>query len=202
MSDRAEDDKEESDGGTNDVGQHAVGQVPMALQPISYVRNPYEGTTFSIGAMLVTLKTTGDETAGRFALIEVTVPPYFADILPHLHQESAEAIYLTQGMLAVTLGDETMVVRQGSFILIPPHTVHRLWNPAATQATFLAYYSPAGVEGFFAALAELDLPANPHQVGALAELWAIGKAFDHFAPEHGSPFGDGVGGRVGGGVGA
>lgn len=196
MSDQAEGDKEESDesddraGGT---GQRDVGQGPIASPPIGYVRNPYEGTTFSIGAMLVTLKTTGDETAGRFALIEVTVPPYFADILPHLHQESSEAIYLTQGMLAVTLGDETMVVRQGSFILIPPQTVHRLWNPAATQATFLAYYSPAGVEGFFAALAELELPANPHQVGALAELWAIGRAFDHFAPDHGSPYGGVVG---------
>lgn len=203
MSDRAAGDKGESDDYTGDNGagdnsegggfarygraddwaQRDVGAMPIVPHPISYVRNPYEGTTFSIGAMLVTLKTTGDETEGRFALIEVTIPPYFADILPHFHRESSEAIYLTQGMLAVTLGDETMVVRQGSFILIPPHVVHRLWNPAATQATFLAYYSPAGVEGFFAALAELDLPAKPHQVGALAELWAMGRAFDHFAPE-------------------
>jgi quercetin dioxygenase-like cupin family protein len=144
-----------------------------------YVRNPFEGESFSIGPMLVTFKSTATETAGRFALIEVTIPPYFADILPHLHRECTEAIYLTQGMLAVTLGEETMVVRQGSYILIPPQTVHRLWNPAATQATFLAYYTPAGVERFFAALATQEWPTGEQHAGALAEMWATGAHFDH-----------------------
>lgn len=146
-----------------------------------YVRNPLEGETFTIGPMLVTFKSTAQETAGRFSLIEVTIPPYFADILPHMHRSCTEALYLTQGMLAVTLGEETMVVRQGSYVMIPPQTVHRVWNPAATQATFLAYFSPAGVEYFFAELATRAWPTGEERTDALAALWAIGAKFDHHA---------------------
>jgi quercetin dioxygenase-like cupin family protein len=130
--------------------------------------------------MQVTIKVTGAETEGRFALVEVTVPPYFADIWPHLHQETSEAIYLTQGMLAVTLGEETMVVRQGSFILVPPKQTHRFWNPAATAATFLAYFTPAGVEQFFEVLSRMEPLEDAQLPGALAELWELGMRYDHY----------------------
>lgn len=146
----------------------------------SHVRNPNEGQQFAVGSMQVTVKATGAETGGRFALIEVTVPPYFADIWPHLHQQTAEAIYLTQGMLAVTLGEETMVVRQGSFILVPPKQTHRFWNPAATPATFLVYFTPAGAEEFFGALSGLDLAERVQRPSEVAEFWAMGMRYDHF----------------------
>lgn len=146
----------------------------------SHVGNAGEGKGLTIGSMEMTIKATGAETDGRFALVEVTVPPYFAGIWPHLHHETFEAIYLTQGMLAVTLGEETMVVRQGSFILIPPRQIHRIWNPAAAPATFLAYFAPAGVEGFFEALAAMELPVDGNQPGALAELWAVAMTYDHY----------------------
>jgi quercetin dioxygenase-like cupin family protein len=145
----------------------------------SHVRNPQEGKALAIGPLQVTIKATGAETGGRFALVEVTVPPYFADIWPHLHQETAEAIYLTQGMLAVTLGEETMVVRQGSFILVPPKQAHRFWNPAATPASFLAYYTPAGVEEFFELLSTLQLVEGTLLPGALADLSELGMRYDH-----------------------
>jgi quercetin dioxygenase-like cupin family protein len=152
------------------------------------VCNPHEGRTFTIGEVLVTVKTEGAETDGRFALVEITVPPYFNDIAPHLHRHTCEAIYLTQGMLAVTLGEETMVVRQGSFILVPPYQTHRIWNPAATQATFLLYFAPAGAEAFFEAAAAQVAQSNPQPVtspfapdNALAALWGLGVEYDHFA---------------------
>jgi quercetin dioxygenase-like cupin family protein len=146
----------------------------------SYVCNPQEGRNFSIGEMLVTIKASGIETEGRFSLIEVTVPPYFADILPHQHQQTTKAIYLTQGMLAVTLGEETMVVRQGSFIMVPPKQVHRFWNPAATQATFLVYFAPAGAEEFFEALSQSVVIEQGHLPSGLAEIWQMGRRYDHF----------------------
>ena len=148
-------------------------------EPACYVYNPTEGKTFRIGDMLVTLKATGAQTAGRFALVEVTIPPYFAEIVPHLHQTTAKAIYLTQGMLAVTLGEETMVLRQGSFIMVQPMQAHRFWNPAATQATFLVYFAPAGAEEFFEALAQSALVEDAERPGILAKIWALGMDHDH-----------------------
>lgn len=149
-------------------------------EQVSHVRNPREGKMFRIGEMDITIKATGAETDERFSMIEITIPPYFADILPHFHQETAEAIYLMQGMLAVTLGEETMVVRQGSFILVPPKQMHRFWNPAATQATFVVVFSPAGAEEFFEALSRLRLAQDGQQPGTLAEVWALGMGYDHF----------------------
>lgn len=147
---------------------------------ISQVWNPEEGKTLTLGTMQFTLKATGTETDGHFSLVEVTVPPYFSDILPHVHQESSKAIYLTRGMLAVTLGEETMVVRQGSVILIPPRQIHRFWNPAATPAVFLVYFTPAGAEGFYEALARTGLIDGSTQPAPLAEIWALGMKFDHY----------------------
>jgi quercetin dioxygenase-like cupin family protein len=146
----------------------------------NHVRNPQEGKSLFVGSMQVTIKVTGAETSGRFSLVEVTVPPYFADSWLHLHQQTTEAIYLTQGMLAVTLGEETMVVRQGSFILVLPKQIHRFWNPAATPATFLSYFTPAGVEGFFEVLSEMQVDGERRLPGALAELWELGMRYDHF----------------------
>jgi quercetin dioxygenase-like cupin family protein len=151
-----------------------------ATRQISHVRNPHEGKMLAIGSMQVTIKATGAETEGRFALVEITVPPYSAGIWPHLHQNTAEAIYLTQGMLAVTLGEETMVVRQGSFVLVPPQQPHRFWNPAATAATFLAYFAPAGVEEFFEVLSTMEPLEETQLAGALAEVWALAMRFDHY----------------------
>lgn len=165
------------EGGRDEDG---VAAEPAYEAQTGYVVNPLDGETVSVGPMLVTFKCTGGETGGGFALVEVTIPPYFADILPHQHHTSSEAIYLTQGMLAVTLGEETMVVRQGSFILVPPNTIHRVWNPAATQATFLTYYTPAGVEQLYAELAAHEWPTSAERRAELATLWAAGAGYDHY----------------------
>jgi oxalate decarboxylase/phosphoglucose isomerase-like protein (cupin superfamily) len=77
------------------------------------------------------------------------------------------------------LGEETMVVRQGSSILIPPGQVHRFWNPAATSATFLVYFTPAGAEAFFEVLSGREWEES-HSPAALAEVWAMGVNFDYF----------------------
>jgi quercetin dioxygenase-like cupin family protein len=145
---------------------------------MAHVWNPQEGLALMIGQMRVTIKVTGAETGGRYALIEVTVPPYFADIWSHLHRHTSEAIYLTQGMLAATLGEETMVVRQGTLILVPPQQSHRLWNPAATPATFLVYYTPAGAEEFFEALSGMAEQGDPPYTPV--EIWTLGKDYDYF----------------------
>ena len=146
----------------------------------SHVRNTQEEKRLAFGDLQVTVKATGAEPNGCFGLVEVTVPPYFADFWPHLHHTTSEAIYLTHGMVAVTLGEETMVVRQGSFIFVPPRQVHRIWNPAATAATFLVYFTPAGAEDFFEALAALGLPVSSDRPSVAADVWTLGTNYDHF----------------------
>jgi hypothetical protein len=76
-----------------------------------------------------------------------------------------------------------MVVRQDSFILVPPQQVHRVWNPAATAATFLAYFTPAGVEAYFEALASFAWKHESLPPGELAQLVSLGMKYDHFPTE-------------------
>lgn len=157
------------------IGRDKVDRVQW-----SHVRNAQEGKKFTVGDLQLTLKATGAETEDRFALVEVTLPPYSTGIWPHYHQQATEAIYITQGLLAATLGEETMVLRQGSFILIYPHQVHRFWNPTANPTTFLAYFAPAGIEEFFEALSEMELAAHPQLPSKLADIVALGISHDHF----------------------
>lgn len=147
---------------------------------LGIVRNPLEGELWNVGEILITSKASAVETNGSFSLLEVTIPPYFANGPTHLHQRTTETIYLTQGILAITLGEETMVVHQGSSILIPPHQPHRIWNPAATQATFLVYFAPARVEKFFEALAEAQFPNQAFGFHELTKFWAMGMQHDYF----------------------
>lgn len=165
----------------------------------SYVRNPQEGKALRIGTLQLAVKARGVETGGRFSLVEICLPPYFAASFLHLHQQTTETIYLLQGMLAVTLGEETMVVRQGTSIVIAPHQVHRFWNPTAAPATYLAYFTPAGVEEYFEALAELGLiesgntengnieAGQVETMGSpidLAEVVTLGASYDYLTAEY------------------
>ena len=172
-------DNESTDDSTDDKTDRANTGKANTEQP-SHVHNAHEGKLLNVGSLQLTIKATGGETDGRFTLVEITVPPYFSDAWPHFHQQTTESIYLLQGMLAVTLGEETMVVRQGAVIVVPPYQVHRFWNPTAIPATYLAFFTPAGSEEYFEALAEVGQTEATWPPSDLARLLNLGMAYDHF----------------------
>lgn len=137
------------------------------------IYNPCEGRTLKIGNVIVTLKVTGEETNGAFALYESTVPPHFAGPPIHVHSRETETFYIVSGVLAFTLAEETVMVRQGGIVRVPPGLLHKFWNPTATPATYLTYLSPAGFEQYFIELAALAAtnttwpPADLSQVTVL-----------------------------------
>jgi mannose-6-phosphate isomerase-like protein (cupin superfamily) len=156
---------------------HIVNRAASSQRSTIY--NPNEGRTLEVNGIPLTFKVTGEETGGAFALIEATVPPHFSGSAPHLHKQTTEVYYIVQGTLAFTLGDETLVLRQGSFVLVPPGIVHRYWNPAAVPATYLTWLSPAGFERYFEALAMMEneplcLPSDVNH------LTALGMQYDQY----------------------
>jgi quercetin dioxygenase-like cupin family protein len=142
-----------------------------------------EGRKFEIAGMPVTLKITGKESGGACTVVETTLPPYFSGVYPHVHQQTTEVIYLLSGALAFTLGEETVIARQGSIVHVAPGVVHRFWNPTATPATYLAFLSPGGFEQYFVELSTLLAHEPAWPPADLSQIEALGMKYDQFPVE-------------------
>ncbi|WP_297549880.1 cupin domain-containing protein [Amycolatopsis sp.] len=75
-----------------------------------------------------TVKATVESTGGAFGLLEASVPPGSGPP-PHVHTRQDEAFYLLDGVLEVTAGEKTTVVRTGDFVYLPRGTAHWFRNP-------------------------------------------------------------------------
>ena len=90
----------------------------------------------------------GDDTAGRFCLIDMHVPPGGGPP-PHRH-DFEETFTLLEGQLDVTFRGQKSVVRAGETINVPANAPHQFHNSSATPVRMLCICSPAGQEKFFA----------------------------------------------------
>lgn len=89
----------------------------------------------------------------RFALVQLTLPPYHAGTAPHLHPAFTEGCYVLEGTLAVTIGDQTITLAPGTAVRIPAGVLHSAWNPTAMPTMLLLIYSPGPSAALAAALA-------------------------------------------------
>lgn len=107
-----------------------------------------EGEALWVVGDTYTFKATGAETGGRLFVWEAYVPP-LAGPPPHVHTEQHEAYFLLDGELEVLDGETTIQARAGSFVYVPPGTVHAFRNSGNRPARMLVWMTPAGFEGFF-----------------------------------------------------
>jgi quercetin dioxygenase-like cupin family protein len=97
-----------------------------------------------------TLLVTGDDTAGRFCLIDMHVPPGGGPP-PHRH-DFEETFILLEGELEAIFRGARSVVRAGDTVNIPSNAPHQFHNSSAKPARLLCICSPAGQEDFFLAV--------------------------------------------------
>jgi mannose-6-phosphate isomerase-like protein (cupin superfamily) len=138
-----------------------------------------EGETYVVGGVTVTMKVTGKETGGVCTIFESLIPPHFAGYEAYGHLRATATYYVTSGMLAFTIAQETLMVRSGGFVMVPPGKLHKFWNPTAQPATCLTYLCPAGFEQYIVALAMLTEqeacwpPADGSKVAALSKQYEL-----------------------------
>jgi quercetin dioxygenase-like cupin family protein len=94
-----------------------------------------------------TILLTGKETAGRFCLIDMYVPPGGGPP-PHRH-DFEETFSLLEGELDVVFRGAKQVVRAGETIHVPANAPHQFHNSSTRPARMLCICSPAGQEEFF-----------------------------------------------------
>ncbi len=119
-----------------------------------------------------TILLTGKDTAGRYCLIDMHVPPGGGPP-PHRH-DFEEMFTVLEGEIAVTFRGEKAILRAGETANIPANAPHQFSNASDRPARMLCLCSPAGQEEFFAqvgvAVPGRTIPAPKPSEAEKAEL--------------------------------
>jgi quercetin dioxygenase-like cupin family protein len=118
----------------------------------------------------ITMKTNGESTHGAYSLFEYAVPGETDGPPPHLHTREDESFLCLAGRLDVTLGGEDYVLEQGDYLFLPRDVVHTFRNSSNEEARVISVVSPAGLEDYYQALA--DLPPGPKDISVFKRIMA------------------------------
>lgn len=69
--------------------------------------------------------------------------PSYQGAGPHFHKLHVDSFYVLEGELQFWVGDETHRAGPGTFVAVPPGTIHAFTNPGPGSVRFLNAHSPA-----------------------------------------------------------
>ncbi len=126
---------------------------PDDLQRNLALARPNEDQTLShigLAGDTYTILLTGEDTAGRYCLIDMLVPPGGGPP-PHRH-DFEEMFTILEGEIEFTFRGAKSVVRAGETANIPANAPHQFRNSSERSARLLCMCSPAGQEEYFMAV--------------------------------------------------
>lgn len=130
-----------------------------------------------------TILVSGDQTGGRYCLIDMLIPPGGGPA-PHRH-DFEEMFSILEGEIQFTFRGEKSVARAGDTVNVPSNAPHFFTNATDQTVRLLCVCSPAGQEEFFAEVgiqvATRTTPAPPLDDAAQA---AFGKKAMELAPTY------------------
>ncbi len=97
-----------------------------------------------------TILLTGEDTAGRYCLIDMHIPPGGGPG-PHRH-DFEESFTILEGEIETTFRGATSVVRAGETVNIPANAPHQFTNRTDQPVRLLCVCAPSGQEEFFMAV--------------------------------------------------
>jgi quercetin dioxygenase-like cupin family protein len=102
---------------------------------------------------------TGEHTNGRLAVLEQLSCPA-GDTPVHVHLHEDEAVYVTEGRIEATIGDDTVTAGPGELVFLPRGIAHSL-HAQTPEVRGLLLVTPAGFDQFFTAV---GVPAQSRQL--------------------------------------
>lgn len=150
-----------------------VGQVKF---PACHVEAPPE---YLFLGVKIKILISSDQSGGQFSMIEGIVPP-MGDGGLHVHLREDESMYLLDGALEVTIGEQMFTLNSGESYFAPRGVPQRLRNLGDVPARGVLTMTPGGfdrfvVEAGLLAAAASVMPQEP-MVEQLARLMAIAEA--------------------------
>jgi mannose-6-phosphate isomerase-like protein (cupin superfamily) len=140
-------------------------------------------THLGVGAGTYTILVSGEQTDGRYTLIDMLVPA--GGPPPHRH-DFEEMFFMLEGELDVTFRDEVHHIGPGQSINIPANAPHGFRVASARPARFLCFCLPAGQEEFFKLVGEVlpsrttpPTPPTPEVLSQRRELMLANAARFH-----------------------
>lgn len=130
-----------------------------------------------------TIVLSGKDTAGRYCLIDMHVPPGGGPG-PHRH-DFEEMFTVLEGEIEVTFRGAKTVLRAGETANIPANTPHRFQNVSEQPARLLCLCSPAGLEEFFLAVGvPVATRTTPPPRPTAADMAAFKAKAEELAPRY------------------
>lgn len=91
----------------------------------------------------------GDRTDGQVVFGAARLEPCSAGPGLHVHTREDEAIYVTEGLLTVCVGDKVFEAGAGTLVWLPRGEPHTFANLADQPVEAFGVITPAGIEGMF-----------------------------------------------------
>jgi mannose-6-phosphate isomerase-like protein (cupin superfamily) len=140
----------------------------------TFALDPGEGEALWWMGGLATIKATGEQTGGRYSLVEILVPEFPKEEgLLHVHHFEDEGFYILEGEMTFYVGDQTIKASPGSFLFGPKDVPHA-FSVDSGPARLLFILSPAGMEGLIREMGEparsLSVPPQPEEPPDDAEM--------------------------------
>jgi quercetin dioxygenase-like cupin family protein len=141
------------------MNSHSITSQPISPIPadsltrnLAFVRPENEKSLPHLGIVgdTYTVLLSGDDTDGRYCLIDMVVPPGGGPP-PHRH-DFEESFTVVEGEIEATFRGKKSVVQTGESINIPSNAPHSFTNLTKRSARLLCICSPAGQEELFLAI--------------------------------------------------
>ncbi|MFC8662260.1 cupin domain-containing protein [Streptomyces sp. NPDC057199] len=135
-----------------------------------YLLPSREGQQIGAIGLGITTKTDGTSTRDAYSLFEYAIPPETNGPPPHLHTREDESFICLAGRLEVHLGGEDFILEHGDYLFLPRDVVHAFRNPYKDESRVISVVSPAGLERYYQALA--DMPQGPKDIAVMQKIMA------------------------------
>lgn len=151
------------------------------MNPTRHTIGPAEGERADLPRLGNRYLLRGEETGGRFALIEHTIAPRALAAPMHAHEREDEYSLVLEGRMGAQIGDDVLEAGPGELVLKPRGIPHAFWSATDEVTRVLEIISPAGFERYFAELAPLlgvDGPPDIEALGALRGRYGLAMDMD------------------------
>ena len=128
-----------------------------------------------IGPLEIRYLMDGTVSGAGFGMFELTVPPGAPVPPPHAHRDNEELVYVLEGRLRYSVGDETRDLMPGDHMYTPRGAVHAFSNPHDQPARALITLTPdIGAQYFRDIAAVVSNPGGPDRAKLLEVMARYG----------------------------
>ncbi len=135
---------------------------------------PDSGDKYGFPGSMFYHRAKSGETGGVFSVIELITEPG-KGVSVHVHEREDELVYVLEGDLEVTLGDQKMNASAGIMALLPRGIPHGFTNIGSRTSRILDVILPGAFDGYFVEIASLYKAGQPHEkeLNKLSEKYGI-----------------------------